>query len=65
MPKAAKIQTDRKILSMLANESLYVGIEVGKQRHLAGFVSNTLLSRHERLESCPVLMFEQSRQGCA
>jgi transposase len=47
----------------LPTESLYVGIDVGKQRHVAGFLSTTLLERHGRFEGCPVLTFAQSREG--
>jgi hypothetical protein len=43
---------------LLKYESLYVGIDVGKQHHVAGFVSATLLERHQRFEACPALMFE-------
>jgi transposase len=46
-----------------ADESVYIGIDVGKQRHLAGFVSTGLLARHERFEGCPVLAFHNSREG--
>lgn len=63
MGKAARAREENTVLPMLLKESLYVGIDVGKQRHLAGFVSNTLLTRHQRFEGCPVLTFEQSRQG--
>jgi transposase len=59
MAKAAKSSSDLLALPMLAKESLYVG----KQRHLAGFVSTTLLTRHARFEGCPALAFEQSREG--
>jgi len=48
---------------LLRHESVYVGMEVGKYQHGAGLVSTTLLERHERCEGCPVLIFEQSRQG--
>ena len=44
-------------------ETLYVGIDVGKYAHYAGFVSRTLLQRHEHFESCPALTFAQSREG--
>lgn len=54
---------DLKVIPILANESLYVGIDIGKQRHFAGFVSNTLIKRHERFEGCPVLRFDNSREG--
>jgi transposase len=46
-----------------AHDPLYIGIDVGKQRHVAGFVSPTLLQRHERFEGCPVLLFDNSREG--
>lgn len=48
---------------MLAHESLYVGIDVGKRQRVAGFVSTTLLQRHERFEGCPVLRFDNTREG--
>jgi transposase len=41
----------------------YVGIDIGKGRHLAGFLSKTLLDRHERFEACPALVFENAREG--
>src|SRR5262249_33037888 len=44
-------------------EVLYVGIDVGKYTHYAGFVSRTLLQRHERFEGCPAWAFAQSREG--
>jgi transposase len=48
---------------MLLHESLYVGIDVGKTRHVAGFVSITLLERHQRFEACPSLALDNSREG--
>ncbi len=48
---------------LLPHESLYVGIDVGKFTHIAGFISATLLARHQRFEACPVLTFAQSRDG--
>jgi transposase len=48
---------------LLAHETLYVGIDIGKLEHVAGFVSRTLLSRYQRFESCPALTFAQSREG--
>jgi transposase len=47
----------------LGAESLYVGIDIGKKKHVAGFLSTTLLQRHGRFEGCPALTFEQSREG--
>lgn len=55
--------TSPKIIPTLAQETLYIGIDVGKFRHVAGFVSHTLLKRHERFENCPVLAFDQSLEG--
>ncbi len=48
---------------LLLNESLYVGIDIGKGKHVAGFLSPTLLARHDRFEACPALVFENSREG--
>lgn len=53
----------RAIVPLLAHESLYVGVDIGKQGHVAGFVSTTLLARHERFEGCPVLTFANAREG--
>ncbi len=47
----------------LAQETLYVGIDIGKRAHMAGFLSSTLLTRHQRFEHCPALAFENSREG--
>ncbi len=48
---------------VLPDESLYVGIDVGKRQHVAGFISASLLARHGRFEACPALVFDQSREG--
>ena len=45
------------------NEAVYVGIDIGKRQHVAGFLSQTLLERHDRFEACPALVFENSREG--
>jgi transposase len=38
----------------------------GSIRHYAGFISRTLLQRHQHFEGCPTLTFPQSREGfCA
>jgi transposase len=50
-------------LPMLLHESLYIGVDIGKLKHVAGFVSKTLLERHKHFESCPALAFESSREG--
>ncbi|SRR5579875_59507 len=48
---------------LLPHETLYVGIDIGKRVHVAGFLSTTLLARHQRFEHCPALSFENSREG--
>ncbi len=63
MTSTSSKRPDLKMVSMQLHESLYVGIDIGKHQHFAGFVSNTLLKRHEHFEVCPALKFEQSRDG--
>lgn len=66
MAGSKKATSNGALLPMLPHETLYIGIDVGKFRHVAGFLSRTLLQRHERFEGCPVFAFEQSREGfCA
>ena len=48
---------------LLASEALYVGIDIGKRTHVAGFLSTTLLARHQRFDHCPVLSIENSHEG--
>jgi hypothetical protein len=50
-------------IPLLPHEPLYVSIDVSKASHVAGFVSATLLARHERFEACPTLLFANSREG--
>jgi len=50
-------------LAQLGQEILYVGVDIGKQGHVGGFLSLTLLARHRRFEHCPALSFENSREG--
>src|SRR5260370_34691115 len=63
MAKRATQRADLKAVPLLLNESLYVGIDIGKGKHLAGFLSKALLERHERFEACPALVFENLRRG--
>ena len=63
MSSKINAQTKLTSLPLLAQETLYVGIDIGKFRHIAGFLSRTLLARHERFEGCPTFAFEQSREG--
>ncbi len=50
-------------MPQLGHETLYVGIDVGKLQHVAGFVAQSLLTRYQRFESCPALSFANSREG--
>jgi hypothetical protein len=47
----------------VGQETLYVGVDIGKQGHVGGFLSTTLLARHRRFEHCPALSFANSREG--
>ncbi len=49
--------------TLAVSNMLYVGIDIGKASHYAGFVSTNLLTRYRRFESCPNLSFAQSRTG--
>src|SRR6266699_1757816 len=63
MAKRTASRSDLKDLPMLSHEPIYIGVDIGKFRHVAGFVSKTLLDRHKHFESCPAFLFEQSREG--
>src|SRR6266496_2666712 len=63
MSRKASPRPDLVALPMLAHETLYVGADIGKKAHVAGFVSSTLLTRHQRSEHCPALAFDNSREG--
>jgi len=63
MRTRAKQRPDLQAIPLLKHEPLYIGIDVGKLKHVAGFVSTTLLERHQRFEACPVLAFENTREG--
>ncbi|GHO60666.1 IS110 family transposase [Ktedonobacter robiniae] len=63
MARRSSTRPDLAAVPLLPHETLYVGIDVGKFRHVAGFLSRTLLKRHERFEGCPTFAFDQSREG--
>lgn len=52
-----------KDLPMLPEEPIYIGVDIGKCKHVAGFFSKTLLERHKHFEHCPAFIFDQSREG--
>jgi transposase len=63
MAKRNKARPDLAVSPMLPHESVFIGVDIGKFKHVAGFVSKTLLERHQHFEHCPAFLFEQSREG--
>src|SRR5260370_743887 len=63
MPHKPSSGPDLVALPQLSHETLYIGVDVGKRAHVAGFLSSTLLTRHQRFEHCPALAFDNSREG--
>jgi transposase len=63
MAKRTKARPDLAVFPMLLHESVFIGVDIGKFKHVAGFVSKTLLERHQHFEHCPAFLFEQSREG--
>jgi len=63
MARQGKANAALQIMPQLSHETLYLGIDIGKSAHVAGFISPTLLTRHQRFENCPSLSFDNSRQG--
>lgn len=63
MTQTPASSTTLHVVPQLGHETLYVGIDVGKLQHVAGFVSQSLLTRHQRFESCPALSFANAREG--
>src|SRR5690348_12077523 len=63
MTKRAEKHPALQAIPLLQQEPLYIGGDIGKAKHVAGFVSTTLLKRHDRFEACPALVFENTREG--
>lgn len=63
MAKRTKASSDPQAFPMLTDESLSIGVDIGKFKNVAGFLSRTLLERHQHFENCPAFIFEQSREG--
>jgi transposase len=63
MSRKTSSHADPGPFPLLAQETLYVGVDIGKRAHVAGFLSVTLLARHQRFEHCPALSFDNSREG--
>src|SRR5262249_1956722 len=51
------------VVPMLPHETPHLGVDVGKTPQVAGFISPTVVQRHQRFESCPALSFANSREG--
>lgn len=60
MARKSHTKLNLTTISQLRNESLYIGVDIGKFHHVAGFLSPSLLIRHERFEGCPTFSFAQS-----
>lgn len=55
---------DFPVLTLLPTaQHVFVGIDVAKNAHVAGFVTSVLLSKHRRFDRCPTVPFENSRLG--
>ena len=63
MGKTAKAQADTQSPSDAFQGVLVRWNRCAKASAPCRLVSSTLLVRHERFKGCPVLAFEQSRQG--
>ena len=63
MANRTRTSSNLNALPLLLRESIYIGVDIGKFQHVAGFVSKTLLERHQHFEHCPAFLFEQSREG--
>lgn len=58
-----KTSPELKAVPMFPHESVYIGVDIGKAKHVAGFLSKTLVERHKHFENCPAFTFEASREG--
>ena len=63
MARRTKEPSHSSALSLLPKEPVYIGVDIGKFKNVAGFLSRTLLDRHQHFENCPAFVFEQSREG--
>jgi transposase len=63
MSRTSSSHSEPGYFPLVAQETLYVGVDIGKRAHVGGFLSTTLLARHQRFEHCPALSFENSREG--
>ncbi|GCE14164.1 IS110 family transposase [Tengunoibacter tsumagoiensis] len=44
-------------------ERLYVGIDIAKSKHVAGFLSAPLLASRQKFNNCPSFSFQNTREG--
>src|SRR5713226_9421219 len=57
------MRPDAKIDPLSEGEHLFIGIDIGKNSHWAGLVSESLLIQYKKWTSCPAFTFENSREG--
>jgi hypothetical protein len=57
MANRRKAPGNLNALPMLLRESIYIGVDIGKFKHVAGFISKTLLERHQHARALPFLRF--------
>lgn len=63
MARRTRSQAVLIALPLLPHESIFIGVDIGKFQHVAGFISKTLLERYQHFENCPAFVFDQSREG--
>ena len=63
MPKRAQQRADLKAVPLLKNESLYVGIDIGKAKHVAGFLSRPCWSAMAGLKPVPPMCLKTPARG--
>jgi transposase len=63
-PDPTTVDYEVNTLAVLTDdETLYIGIDTGKESHHAGLTSKSLLAKHKRFDKCPVTNFPNSREG--
>ena len=63
MTTIPRISPQPTLTLLPSTQRVYVGVDIAKKSHVAGFVSPTLLAKHKRFERCPTLIFSNSRHG--
>lgn len=47
----------------ISSKQLFIGVDVAKRSHVAGFSAPELLAHYKRFQRCPWISFENSRRG--